>query len=55
MSPELALLHGRPVAPTRVLKASEGSCVHALVEFLASDKARTLEQEELSPTIPEIS
>jgi hypothetical protein len=55
MSPEVALRHGRPIAPARVLKESEGSCVHALVEFLGSDKARTLEQEELDPIIPGIS
>lgn len=55
MSPEVALRHGRPSAPARVMKQTAGSCVHALVEFLASDKARTLEQEELDPIIPEVS
>ena len=54
MTPEIAVRHGLPQSPTAVFRnfADEGSAVAGLVVFMASEAARSLEQEELDPVVP---
>ncbi len=57
MTPEIAVRHGLPQSPTPVFRnfADSGSAVAGLAAFMASDAARTLEQEELDPVMPTVS
>jgi hypothetical protein len=53
MSPEIARNHGRIPQSKAALKwCSADSGIHSLVAYLASEDARTLEQEELDPRLP---
>jgi hypothetical protein len=56
MSPELARQHGMPIKPVRIFRefTDTASCIAPLVAYLASEEARTLEQEELNPAIPKL-
>jgi hypothetical protein len=57
MTPEIAVRHGSPQSPTAVFRnfADDNSVVAALVAFMTSEAARSLEQEELDPVMPTVS
>lgn len=54
MSPELAIRRGQPAPPERLLSNTDysASVTRGLVDFLSSETAHHLEQEELDPELP---